>query len=47
MIQRLIGALLRFAHQEGWLLKLAEYFDPQGPRTVNTEQGSDGFHSAQ
>lgn len=45
MLQRLIGALLRFAHREGWLLKLADYFDPQGPVTVNMREGGDGFHS--
>lgn len=31
MIQRLIASLLRFAHREGWLLKLADYLDAPAP----------------
>ena len=45
MMQRLLGAFLRFAHREGWLLKLAEYFDP--PVTFEQEVNANGQHTAE
>jgi len=47
MFQRIIAALLRFAHREGWLLKIADYFDPAQPKYADFEEVPRGEHSAE
>lgn len=52
MIYRLLGALLRFAHREGWLLRLADYFDPAEKPRHETQYADftgvkDGQHTAE
>lgn len=44
MIRKLLVALLRFAHSEAWLLKLADYLDG---RQDFVEVEPHGFNSAE